>query len=217
MKIPYTKVLIIVASITGGLLLIQCKKKDTGEACFTPSSKAIILGQVDTFTNCSVDANTFFWDFGDTTNSSERSPLKSFKNKGTYKVQLAVNNGSLQRTTFQNIIVGDPFIAKLVISKAALLADTAKLTQMKVHIAPATGNAVDTTINGPFTFPLSISFGNVLLPMTPGKPIAITLTVISGTDSKQSEIDITPAVQSNAVHASDTAGNVVIDLYRKVQ
>lgn len=202
--------------LSGSLFWTACKKKQSAEACFTPSSKTVIPGQVDTFTNCSVDANTFFWDFGDTTNSSDKSPVKSFKHKGTYKVQLAVNNGSLQRTTFQNILVGDPFIAKLVINKASLLSDTTKITQLKVHIAPVTGT-LDTTINEPLTFPLSISFGNMLLPMTPGKPITITCTAISGSNSKQSTLKLTPAVQPNSVHASDSSGNVVIDMYRKIQ
>jgi len=217
MKIRYIKTIISGTTLACALLFIQCKKKDTAEACFTPSSKAIIPGQVDTFTNCSVDASTFFWDFGDTTNSSEKSPVKSFKNKGTYKVQLAVNNGSLQRTTFQNIIVGEPYVSKIILTKASLFGDTVKLTQLKLHIAPYQSAALDTTVSGPVTFPISVSLGNMLLPMTPGRNLSITVTAIAASGTKQAEVDVVPGIQPNAVHGTDTGGNVVLDVVRKVQ
>jgi PKD repeat protein len=209
----------IIAAIvlSGSLFWTACKKKQSGEACFNPSSKAVIPGQVDTFTNCSVDASTFFWDFGDTTTSSEKSPVKSFKNKGTYKVQLAVNNGSLQRTTFQNILVGDPFIARIILDKVSLFGDTVKLTQIKLHIAPYQSAALDTTISGPFTFPLSISLGNILLPMTPGRNLSITVNAVSSAGNKQAEADVVPGIQPNAIHGTDASGNVVLDVLRKVQ
>jgi PKD repeat protein len=217
MKIPYINTIVTGTAIAGALLLIQCKKKQSAEACFAPSSKAVIPGQVDTFTNCSVDASTFFWDFGDTTNSSEKSPVKSFKNKGTYKVQLAVNNGSLQRTTFQNILVGDPFIAKIILDKVSLFGDTVKLTKIKLHVAPYQSATLDTTLSGSVTFPLNISLGNMLLPMTPGRNLSITVTAVSSVGNKQAEVDVVPGIQPNAVHGTDASGNVVLDVLRKVQ
>lgn len=198
------------------MLWSGCKKKEAAEACFTVSSKAVIVGKADTFTNCSIDASTYYWDFGDTTVLEIKNPVKIYNYKGTFKVQLAVNNGSLQRTTYQNILVGDPYVAKIVISKVPLPADTAKILQLKLHIAPYQGSSVDTTISGPLSLPLSVPITNIVIPMTPGRNLAITVTAVTSAISKQSEADVVPGIQPNSAHGTDQNGTLVLDVFRKV-
>ncbi|MDD3702246.1 MAG: PKD domain-containing protein [Bacteroidales bacterium] len=45
------------------------------------------------------DVISWLWDFGDGTNSTERNPVKTYSNPGTYTVSLTVGNGSTTHTT----------------------------------------------------------------------------------------------------------------------
>lgn len=44
------------------------------------------------FTNTSTDAESFYWEFGDGTTSTEASPLHTFSSAGTYTITLKVNS-----------------------------------------------------------------------------------------------------------------------------
>jgi gliding motility-associated-like protein len=57
------------------------------------------------FTDKSIGAVTYNWDFGDGTNSSTPSPVHVFASSGTYIVSLTVTNGSCSRATSKMITV----------------------------------------------------------------------------------------------------------------
>ena len=75
------------AAILGmGILIQSCAKTPT--ACFTANSKTVLVGDVVTFTNCSENAKSHSWDFGDASTSTDENPTHSFANAGTYIVTL---------------------------------------------------------------------------------------------------------------------------------
>lgn len=59
------------------------------------------------FTDRSIGANTWFWDFGDGTTSAQQNPTHTYKTKGTYKVLLKVTNGSCEHSSEQTVKVID--------------------------------------------------------------------------------------------------------------
>ena len=52
------------------------------------------------FNNQSEDEDSYFWDFGDNTNSTEENPFKTYAQPGTYTVKLTV--GNICDTDFNN-------------------------------------------------------------------------------------------------------------------
>jgi len=62
------------------------------QAAFT-ATPVIGVGPLEvTFSNSSVNADTYVWDFGDTQSSSELNPVHTFTNPGTYSVVLTASN-----------------------------------------------------------------------------------------------------------------------------
>lgn len=73
-----------------------CKKNPerlVKEVVFTDSVKSYTV----TFKNSTTDAKSFRWDFGDSTSSTETSPVHTYKTKGKHVVTLyaTLNNGSV--------------------------------------------------------------------------------------------------------------------------
>ncbi|MHC1778300.1 MAG: PKD domain-containing protein [Lentimicrobium sp.] len=69
-------------------------------ACFTASSSTIKVGEEITFTNCSVKAESYLWDFGDGSTSTTENPVHIFNDAGAFMVMLTASNiaGSSQET-----------------------------------------------------------------------------------------------------------------------
>lgn len=63
------------------------------EACFTYSPSSIEAGQTVSFNNCSSNADTYYWDFGDGTNSTAVSPSHVYNEAGSYNVTLTATGG----------------------------------------------------------------------------------------------------------------------------
>jgi PKD repeat protein len=61
------------------------------------------------FVNFSGCADSYFWDFGDSTFSTEKSPKKSYKNYGLYTVTLIAKNAQMS-DTIKKVIMGIPNI-----------------------------------------------------------------------------------------------------------
>jgi hypothetical protein len=82
------------------LACISCQKdseiKQNLTACFDYSPKTDISNGVElTFTNCSQNAVSYLWDFGDGTTSTIIEPKHIFTNGGSYKVILLAQDHEL--------------------------------------------------------------------------------------------------------------------------
>ena len=82
---------------------------DVPTAAFTSNKMA---GQVS-FTNTSVRADTYSWDFGDGNTSTVQSPTHTYVNEGTYTVTLVTSNACGSSTTSSTIIVVLPPVAAI--------------------------------------------------------------------------------------------------------
>ncbi|WP_420580173.1 PKD domain-containing protein [Reichenbachiella sp.] len=95
------------------LVLLACQEDD-GEnltACFTTNTSSAKVGEEIQFTNCSVGADNYQYNFanGSPSTSTEENPKCSFRSGGEYTVTLTVTseNGA-GATDVQKIIVEDP-------------------------------------------------------------------------------------------------------------
>lgn len=78
------------------LLLNGCKKEEyrfedlpeTVKSFFTTEKTVFEMEEEIQFTNESLNAATYFWDFGDGTGSQEQNPVKSYAESGNYTVKL---------------------------------------------------------------------------------------------------------------------------------
>lgn len=93
-----------------------CKKEEIlePEACFQPSRTEWVQNYALEFTNCSSNADTYFWDFGDQSTSIAESPSHIYSDTGTYTVVLQVetDDGKIDRTEHQ-VRIGDVSISKI--------------------------------------------------------------------------------------------------------
>lgn len=55
-------------------------------------------GGAVTFTDASVGATSWFWDFGDGTTSTQQNPTHTYANGGNYTISLTINNGACTST-----------------------------------------------------------------------------------------------------------------------
>ena len=62
-------------------------------ADFSSSSPALASDPVIFFTNNSIQASSYYWDFDDGNNSTDSNPWNNFINAGTYDVMLIASNG----------------------------------------------------------------------------------------------------------------------------
>jgi hypothetical protein len=78
------------------LVLYRCKKPvpNTPQlACFNYSEATVLVGQPDTFTNCSADTGSFLWSFGDgDTDKVDKSPIHIYQTTGLDTVKLFTFN-----------------------------------------------------------------------------------------------------------------------------
>jgi PKD repeat protein len=58
-----------------------------------------------TFTNTSINANTYNWDFGDGNSSTLQHPMHQYTNAGTYNVRLIASNCFKKDTIIQTVNV----------------------------------------------------------------------------------------------------------------
>ncbi|MBI9067435.1 MAG: PKD domain-containing protein [Salinivirgaceae bacterium] len=78
-------------------------------ACFTVSANEVEKEQLVTFTNCSYNAETYYWEFGDYSTSTLESPTHSYSQLGEYFVKLTVSrdNGNESESITDTINVVD--------------------------------------------------------------------------------------------------------------
>jgi len=88
------------------LLLASCAVKPV--ANFTAPTQKIVAPTEITFTNTSLKAETYAWDFGDGGSSTEMSPTHRYIHSGNYTVVLKATKGSKTVTRKQMIQVTAP-------------------------------------------------------------------------------------------------------------
>jgi hypothetical protein len=72
-------------------------------AGFTYISNGLMLS----FTDASVNAVSYSWNFGDGTTSTSKDPVHTYAGNGSYNVMLVSSNGCGSDTTYQDITVAD--------------------------------------------------------------------------------------------------------------
>lgn len=103
LKMKIKQNLIFTTLFVFSLLLMSCEDNESGidfvgfEARFISD----INNRTVTFSNLSTDATSFEWDFGDDTNSTLKSPVKTYENDGTYTVTLTATSANGETDTYQ--------------------------------------------------------------------------------------------------------------------
>jgi len=102
-----TKLLIPFAFIAVLALIAGCGKEPT--ACFTMTSVSIddeenpLVGEDIEFENCSEEATSYEWDFGDDATSSKENPTHAYEEAGEYTVTLTATGDGGSKSTSQDI------------------------------------------------------------------------------------------------------------------
>jgi hypothetical protein len=73
------------------------------------------------FVNCSEGADSYFWQFGDGTTSTEASPAHTFAQVGTYDVRLTASLGDAQEIFIRRIQLAYPKIVRIRIQEVPKL------------------------------------------------------------------------------------------------
>jgi PKD repeat protein len=110
MKNPLFFLSVLIAT----MIVFGCKKEDTDvNACFSYTVTETVAGEVQ-FINCSENATSYLWNFGDGKTSSEKEPKHIFEGSFPFSVSLIAINGTKQATVVKqvaaNIMVYKPNI-----------------------------------------------------------------------------------------------------------
>jgi PKD repeat protein len=99
------------------LFSVSCNKdqiQPIAHACFDLNPNTNInIGDTLKFTNCSENATTFYWNFGDGFNSIDITPYHVFVNRGEYIIMLTAKNDFSVDSVSKSIQVDDPFYTEL--------------------------------------------------------------------------------------------------------
>ena len=104
-----TRIRLILTALIVTALWSGCKDDPvlpTPDFTFEPSE--ITVYDEVSFTNASIDADTYAWDFGDGTTSEETDPVHIYKTSGSFTVKLVASNADGSMETTQDLTVNDP-------------------------------------------------------------------------------------------------------------
>lgn len=98
------------------LVIVGCKKdkyvfENLGEpvkSFFTFTEGELLIKKTITFTNISENAESYLWDFGDGTTSTDKNPTKVYEEGGVYSVKLRAIGAGGTGNYVQNLNVIDP-------------------------------------------------------------------------------------------------------------
>ena len=103
--------------VVGMTTFQSCEKEETTPptplpnpiSCFSSNVSVTYPNEDVTFLNCSQNAESYSWDFGDGRTSIEASPEHAFSSIGTYRVALTVTNTSgATNISYKDIEVKNP-------------------------------------------------------------------------------------------------------------
>ena len=82
---------------------VSCKKEavDAPKPRFTYDASGLVV----TFTNQSENADSFVWEFGDGANSTEKNPVHTYADYGTYTVKLTAKNAGSSKSISDDIVL----------------------------------------------------------------------------------------------------------------
>lgn len=178
-----TSRLLVPIVILISILTPSCQKQPT--ACFSCEE----IGQAgDTFnyefTNCSTEASSYKWDFGDGGSSELTAPLHGYENAGTYTVRLTAfsENGRKTDETTQTItIAGNGEIAFWV--SGSYPVNLTIQTQGSAIVYPCPSCAPPTDCSGANAFTLAPgSYSYTAQEQSPGTGTWSGTVVITGGD-----------------------------------
>ncbi|GIV32953.1 MAG: hypothetical protein KatS3mg031_0488 [Chitinophagales bacterium] len=84
-------------------------------ACFTPTPAVVEAGTEILFINCSINAASFSWNFGDGSTSSLQNPTHTFDSAGTYQVKLTASNQNGSDDTTIAVTVGQRILQTVIL------------------------------------------------------------------------------------------------------
>jgi PKD repeat protein len=134
------------------IAIAGCKKEKynfddlppTVKSFFTITNTELNIDEAIQFNNKSEDAESYTWDFGDGTTSTEKEPKKTYTSPGTYTVKLkAVGKGGTGNYAVDIVII-DPNIIIDTDKELYFIEYGSKLVR-KISLVP--GSTVETVIN----------------------------------------------------------------------
>lgn len=108
-----------------------------------PTSKFVYTndGLTATFTNTSTNADTYTWDFGDGSTSSEKDPVHTFSAEGFYDVKLTVaNNTGVVDEKTKMVAVGTSVMTATDLASDAGVTWNMAATDGGIRVGPGPGN-----------------------------------------------------------------------------
>ncbi|MCK4664529.1 MAG: hypothetical protein KAT68_16795 [Bacteroidales bacterium] len=123
------------------VILTTCKKPEEiikPKACFTMSKTEAAVNEQITFTNCSENAESYLWNFGDGITSTEKNPTHAYTEDENYIINLRVKNGdNYDQATKSITIIGIPSLSTGSVSN--ITTTTASITG---NISDLAGNTI---------------------------------------------------------------------------
>ncbi|MFY0607032.1 MAG: PKD domain-containing protein [Cyclobacteriaceae bacterium] len=108
-----SKFIQLISAVIAILVLASCSEGEPEPlptASFSLSTYQAKVGEVITFENTSIDAKTYFWEFGDGQTSSEKEPSYAYSVAGNYEISLNVSNESGAHKTVAKVEIVDEVI-----------------------------------------------------------------------------------------------------------
>jgi PKD repeat protein len=91
----------------------ECDNENTNSPLVTPTVNFLMdkpvlkKGEVIRFTNKSIDASSYLWDFGDGNTSTDIDPIHTYSNTGLYNVTLTATNEAGIRSRTRDVFIKD--------------------------------------------------------------------------------------------------------------
>ena len=103
--------------------LVGCEDELLPTAGFSYEPAEVTAYQEISFTNTSSDADTYSWDFGDESTSTDMDPTHVYTAAGTYTVKLVATNADGENTYEEDIVVGE-WVNSYMIDEVEFIVDS---------------------------------------------------------------------------------------------